>query len=113
MLDNGNPDELFQALQHLRYKKHEVILFHTFDKQNEAKFEFANRPYRFVDMESGDELKISPNDVRDNYVEAISRYFNEIRMKCGQYNIDFVEADVFGDFREVLMAYLLKRRKLY
>jgi uncharacterized protein (DUF58 family) len=113
MLDTGNPDELFQAMQHLRYKKHEVILFHTFDKQREEKFEFTNRPYRFIDMESGEEIKVSPNDVRENYQSAVNHYFNELKMKCGQYQIDLVEADVYGDFREVLMAYLLKRGKLF
>ena len=113
MLENGNSQELFQALQHLRYKKHEVILFHVIDKQHEEKFDFANRPYKFIDMESGAEIKISPNDVKDNYIDAVKRYFADIRMKCGQYNIDLIEADIKSDFKEVLMAYLIKRGKLY
>ena len=55
MLDSrlGNEDELFSALQHLRHNMHEVILFHVTDKKTEEDFQFDNRPYRFIDMESG------------------------------------------------------------
>ena len=60
MLDNSErSDELFSALQHLKHNKHEVILFHTVDKSKEIDFDFANRPYTFVDMESGDEVKVN------------------------------------------------------
>ena len=53
MESNANTDELFSALQHLKYNKHEVILFHVSDKGKELDFNFENRPYKFVDMETG------------------------------------------------------------
>ena len=43
-------EKLFEALQHLKYNKHEVILFHTYDKEKEIEFDFTNRPKRFVDL---------------------------------------------------------------
>ena len=46
-------EKLFEALQHLKYNKHEVILFHTYDKEKEIEFNFNNRPKRFVDVETG------------------------------------------------------------
>ena len=46
-------EKLFEALQHLKYNKHEVILFHTYDKEKEIAFNFNNRPKRFVDVETG------------------------------------------------------------
>lgn len=114
MLDtSANPEELFSALQHLRHNKHEVILFHVTDKTKEIDFKYDNRPYKFIDMETGQELKLTPNEVRDSYKKISSAYKNELKMKCGQYRIDFIEADINKGFKQVLLPYLLKREKLY
>ncbi|MBC8146818.1 MAG: DUF58 domain-containing protein [Bacteroidetes bacterium] len=113
MMDNEDPDEVFSALQHLRYNKHEVILFHVFDSKLEEKFEFRNRPYRFLDMETGEELKLNPNDYRKDYINSVNSFFEKIKLKCGQYKIDLVEADIRGSFNDILMAYLVRRNKLY
>ena len=67
MFSNGNREDLFSALQHLRYNKHEIILFHVKDKRMEENFEFSNRPHIFVDLESGREIKFSPNEIRETY----------------------------------------------
>lgn len=109
----GSGEELFSALQHLRHNKHEVILFHVSDKSKELDFEFESRPYRFIDVETGQELKIHPNEVKERYVNAIGTYMNELRLKCGQYHIDFVEADINAGFRQILLPYLLKRERLF
>jgi uncharacterized protein (DUF58 family) len=113
MLDSGDSSELFAALQHLRYKKHEVILFHVRDKKREELLEYVNRPYRFVDMETGQELKLNPNEVRDIYTKSVADFNNQVRLHCGQYNIDLIETDINKDFAEVLLPYLIKRGKLY
>ena len=110
MFDNKNKhEELFSALQHLKFRKHEVILFHVTDKKKELDFEFENRPYHFIDMESGAELKLNPNQVREQYLESISKYKAELELKCGQYQIDFVEADINEGFEKILYAYIVKR----
>jgi uncharacterized protein (DUF58 family) len=113
MMDSENPDEIFSALEHLRYNKHEVILFHVIDKNLEQNFQYKNRPYRFIDMETGDSLKFNPNDVRNEYTKSINDYYKQIKLKCGQYKIDLVEADINSDFDEVLLSYLIKRKKLH
>ncbi len=112
MMDS-DPDELFSALQHLRYNKHEVILFHVTDKEREDEFNFHNRPYRFIDLETGEEIKFNPNEVRDDYVAAMTQFRNQIKLRCGQYNIDLIEADINADFKEVLLPYLIKRSKFH
>lgn len=104
-------DEIFAALQHLKHKKHEVILFHVVDKQKELDFSFENRPYRFLDMETGEEVKLNPLEVKDFYKEAIQKYTKELKLKCGQYNIDFVEADINSSYDQILIPYLLRRKK--
>lgn len=113
MFSNGNVEELFSALQHLRYNKHEIILFHVKDKRMEEQFEFSNRPHIFIDMESGKEIKFSPNEIRETYKQKIAEFYKELKLRCGQFRIDFVEADIHEGFREVLLPYLIKRSKLY
>lgn len=113
MFSNGNPEDLFSALQHLRYNKHEVILFHVKDKRMEENFEFSNRPHIFVDLESGREIKFSPNEIRETYKQQIAAFYQDLKLRCGQFQIDFVEADINEGFREVLLPYLLKRSRLY
>jgi uncharacterized protein (DUF58 family) len=110
MFDNKSKhEELFSALQHLKFRKHEVILFHVTDKNKELDFEFENRPYHFIDMESGEELKLNPGQVKEQYIQSITKYKEELELKCGQYQIDFVEADIHEGFEKVLYAYIVKR----
>jgi uncharacterized protein (DUF58 family) len=105
-------NELFSALQHLKHNKHEVILFHVTDKSTEEEFKFDNRPYRFIDMESGVEVKVHPAEVRDSYVSSIAAYHKELKLRCRQYHIDFVEADIKNGFRQILLPYLVKRKRM-
>ena len=105
-------DQLFSALQHLKHNKHEVILFHTTDKSKEINFEFENRPYIFIDMETGEKVRLQSNQVKDYYVDQMKTYIDNLKVKCLQYKIDFVEADIQNGFRQVLQAYLVKRSKM-
>jgi len=108
-----DPGDLFAALQHLRHNKHEVVLFHVIDKKREIDFNFENRPYKFIDLESGRQVKVNPLEVKEEYTRLVSRFTNEMRIKCGQYRIDFVEADINQGFEQILLPYLLKRERLY
>ncbi|MCW8939115.1 MAG: DUF58 domain-containing protein [Flavobacteriales bacterium] len=113
MMENIADDEqLFAALQHLKYNKHEVILFHTYDKKLELDFEFENRPYQFIDLETGEEIKVHPNDVKKNYIENMQKRKNMLKLKCLQFGIEFVEADVNQGFNSILQSYLIKRAKM-
>ncbi len=112
MESNANTDELFSALQHLKYNKHEVILFHVSDKGKELDFNFENRPYKFVDMENGQEIKLNPTQVKEAYTEAVQKFHNQLKLRCGQYHIDLIEADINEGFYQVLLAYLIKREKM-
>ncbi len=113
MLDSdANEDEIFQALQHLKYNRHEVILFHVMDKSKEYEFNFENRPYQFIDIESGERVKVYPSEVKDAYLKGINEYRQNLKSKCTQYRIDYVEADINEGFRQVLLPYLVKRIKM-
>ena len=113
MMENvADQDELFSALQHLKYNKHEVILFHTVDASKELDFKFENRPYQFIDLETGEEIKVNPSDVREKYIEEITKRTEKLKLRCLQFGIEFVETDINKGFHELLETYLLKRKKM-
>ncbi len=107
----ANEEKLFEALRHLKHNKHEVVLFHVFDKEKELKFNFDNKPKRFIDVETGDFINLYSETVKENYEKAIASYFEKLRLKCGQYRIKYVEADVNKNFDAVLTTYMIERGK--
>jgi len=108
----GAKEELFAALQHLKYNKHEVIVFDVEDKKLETEFDFSNRPYLFIDSETGEKLKLFPAQIKEKYLEAMNQFRQELKLKCAQFKIDFVEAHVGNDFSQVLLPFLIKRSRM-
>ena len=107
--DQSNLEGIFASLQHLKYRKHDVVLFHVIDKKLELNFDFENRPYHFIDIETKAEIKLNPTQIKELYTKKITEYTEAIKLKCGQYNIEFVEADINQGFDTVLQSYLVKR----
>ncbi|PXY00897.1 DUF58 domain-containing protein [Marinifilum breve] len=107
-----SPKEIMESLQHLRFNKHEVILFAVRDHELELDFNFENRPSQFVDLETGESLKLNPTDIKGMYQKEQKKFFTELDLLCSQFSIDLVEADIRKDFGNVLQSYLLKRKKL-
>lgn len=105
-------EELFQALQHLRHAKHEVILFHLLDRKTEEKFDFPNRPLVLEDLETGEKIQVNPAQIRDSYQELMRSRRETFKKKCHELNIDFVEVDIAASYDKVLTDYLIKRRAL-
>lgn len=110
--ESSNEEELFAALQHLKHNKHEVVIFHVVDHSKELDFEFENRPYRFIDLESGEEIKLQPHEIKNTYLDKVREMYHELKLKCAQYHIDFVEADINLPYDQVLLPYLMKRAKM-
>ncbi|ARV07371.1 hypothetical protein BTO04_12030 [Polaribacter sp. SA4-10] len=103
---------LFEALRHLKYNKHEVVLFHTYDEKTELSFDFDNAPKKFVDVETGEEINIYAENIQEKYKEFVSAYFKELKNKCLQYKIDYVPVAINQGFNAVLTAYLIRRKKI-
>jgi hypothetical protein len=75
----------------------------------ELDFNFDNRPYEFVDMETGEKLKLHAQEVKEHYVQQMKSYKSTLKQKCGQYKIDFIEADIQEGLEAILLPYFLKR----
>ncbi len=110
--DQEHVQEMINGLHHLKHKNHEVLLFHVTDRKTEFDFEFEERPYNFIDLETKEELKLHPSQIKDTYTEKMTAYFQNLAIKCGQFKIDFITADIRDDFDKVLSAYLIKRAKM-
>ncbi|QNK76564.1 DUF58 domain-containing protein [Winogradskyella sp. PAMC22761] len=112
MFQTSEDDEkLFEALRHLKHNKHEVVLFHVFDKEKELYFDFDNRPKRFIDVETGDYINLYADNIKNSYEKAVNKYFTDLKIKCGQYRIKYVEANVNAGFDSVLTTYMIERQK--
>jgi len=106
-----NENELFEALRHLKYNKHEVVLFHTYDGKLELDFDFENSPKKFTDVETGEEINLYASSVKKQYKVEVEKYFNDLKLKCMQYKINYVPVDINKGFNQVLISYLISRRK--
>ena len=113
MLDGTDQAAMFDALQHLRFNKHDIILFHVVDRKRELDLDLQDRPYTFVDVESGAQVKAHAAEVRAEYKAAMAAYWHELPLKSGQYRIELVEADINAGFENILLQFLLKRSRLY
>lgn len=109
---DSSSQELFKALRHLVHKRHEVIVFHVTDRATEYAFDFDSRPTEFIDLESGERLKVNPEEVKDAYVKSAKTFYAGLKLQCQQFRIDFIEADVADGFQHVLQSFLIKRSKM-
>ena len=112
MFQNNNEEYLLNALQHLKHNKHEVILFHVSDYASELHFEFEDRPYKFIDLETKESVKVNPHEVKDLYRKEMSQLYQDLKIKCGMMKVDFVPVNTNDSFDKVLGAYLIKRKKM-
>lgn len=112
MFQNENEDELISALQHLKHKKHEVILFHVTDHKSELNLNFEDRPYKFIDLETNESIKVNPHELKADYHKSMQSYYHQIKLRCGMMKIDFVPVDVNDPYDKILGAYLIKRKRM-
>lgn len=107
MLDNE--ETMVKSLKHLRHRRHDVILFHILDAAE------VELPYRnvteFVDMETGESLKVDPQAIREKYKGEIAAFRNRYRRTCSDLKIDYVAATTDTPFEELLMRYLVRRSR--
>lgn len=112
MFQNDSRSEaVFEALQSLKYNKHQVILFHTTDYAKEMDFDFNEIPRRFVDVETQQKIDLYPDLVKEEYKILADSFRSELINKCRQYKIKYVNADINKGFEKILLTYLLEKQK--
>lgn len=109
MFQSGSEEALFTALQHLKHNKHKVVLFHVIDNKTELNFDFDNAPRKFIDIETGDEVTVFADNVKDEYEKGVNSYFKKLALSCAQNKIKYVPISVKDDFEKVLTTYLVEK----
>ena len=72
---------------------------------------FDNTPKQFVDIETGEQINLFADNIKEHYKKAVEDYFNQLKLKCLQYKIDYVPVDINDGFEHILQSYLIKRKQ--
>lgn len=104
-------EDLFAALRHLKYNKHEVVLFHTYDGKLELNFDFDDVPRKYVDVETGEQINLFAGHIKEAYKAKVEAYFKNLKYKCMQYKIDYVPVNIHEGFDQILSTYMVRRSK--
>lgn len=105
-----DPEELLGAFQHVRFKKHDLAIFHLLD-QAEVKFEF-DRPVRFVDLESSGSLVTEPSLIREQYLAELNAFLRRIQSGCREFKADYRRITTDLNYERVLADFLVERAQL-
>ncbi len=101
------PALLANCFQHLRFRKHDLAVFHLLDPQ-ELTFNFR-RPMRFLDMEGGPSIFAEPTDIADRYDRALQQYLQELKQAVLESAVDYQRVSLDEDYEQVLVRFLLGR----
>lgn len=105
-----DPEAVRRSLHHFKHARHEVIVFHIFDK---AEIDFPFREViAFHDLETDERLQIDPAYVRDAYKEQIEQFIEGHRRGCAEAGIDYVMTDTATPYDIMLTRYIAKRSLL-
>ncbi len=111
MFQTADEDKLLSALQHLKHNKHKVVLFHVIDSQTEFNFDFDNSPRKFIDVETGDEIAVFAENVKEEYEKQVAEYFKKLALSCAQNKIKYVPVNIRDDFQKIMLTYLVEKQK--
>jgi len=100
-------EELKSAFQHLRFRKHDVAVFHLLER-HEIDFDFE-RPTRFMDLEGGNPVMVDPDIIGRQYRQAMQQYLDDLTLIVRDAAIDYQRVSVEESYDEVLARFLLGR----
>jgi uncharacterized protein (DUF58 family) len=103
------PELLRGCFQHLRFRKHDLAVFHLLDAQ-ELGFQFP-RPMRFLDMEGGPAVFAEPNEIAERYHRALDGYLDGLRQAVLESAVDYHRVTIDEDYEQVLVRFLVGRTR--
>lgn len=101
------PEVVRNCLDHLRFRKHDVAVFHLLE-QRELALEF-DRPMRFVDMEGGEPILADPTVIGAQYQRALEIYLEDMNTVIQETEVDYHRICIDENYDDVLALFLLGR----
>ena len=103
------PETLRSCFQHLRFRKHDVAVFHLLE-QNEVDFEF-DRPVKFVDLEGAAPMLVDPTMIAKQYRQAMQTYLADLKKIVRDSAVDYHRVSIEEHYAEPLSRFLLARKR--
>ncbi len=103
-------DDIFRGLAHLKFLKHDVIVFHIMDHQ-ELSLDYEGL-IQFEDLESSDKVRTFPQSIRSSYQQRVAEFLDNIKKTLGKSSIDYCLLETSEPLDRAFIAYLVKRRRL-
>ncbi len=103
------PEELRDCFEHLRFRKHDLAVFHLLDPL-EVEFRFS-RPMRFLDMEGGPAIFAEPSEIADRYHRALAEYLEAMKKAVQEKAVDYHRVRTDEDHEQVLTRFLVGRTR--
>ena len=104
-------DEIFEALQQMKFKKHEIVIFQVFDFDKELDFNFDNKPSKFIDIETNQEIDLYPENGSANYQKQIQNLIANTKDRCNQLKINYNLIDINKKFHTIINEFLISKQK--
>lgn len=102
-----DPEEIVKGLRHLRFRKHEVVVFQVLDPA-EIEFPFEDVTL-FKGLEEAGELLTEPRALRAGYLEQLALFTEKLSRACRGLNIDFARLNSGESLDIALSQYLADR----
>ena len=106
----GDTEEAFKVLRMLRFKKHDVVVFHMFDPAElDLPFEDMGR---FVDSEDSSQfLTANADQIREAYREEIEQFIGTVKKECEALKANYIQVRSSEPFDKVIQEFLLHRKQ--
>ena len=108
-----NPEDFANSIKHLRHHLHEIVVFDVSHHNLENQLNLKNKYYNVVDVETGESIKMHPKQIKEKYITERNSIKSKIHNLLKQQKVDLISADIEIGFDQILLEYLLKRKKIY
>ena len=105
-----DPAAVLSALQHFRFRGHEVIVFHVMDPA-ELTFPF-DAMTEFTDLETSDKTTVAPDGIRPYYMEQLKTFLATYEKGCADLKADYRLFDTQRPLEIALSEYLYRRSRM-
>ena len=108
--NSSENSDLFKTLRHLKFNKHQVIIFHVFDGNKEFYLDYTDKPKKFIDLETNETINLFGSNYQKDYQYKITNYFKDLKKTCAKYKINYYSADINKGFNSIINNFMIQKQ---